>query len=105
MIYTSIKLISYSITKNNIGVEQKTKVEKQVPIIKVEEVYANEFYQANEQGLKPELRIRISALSYDGQTLLQYGDIYYNVVRSSNPNTDEVVLICERKLGNIVEWK
>ena len=46
----SCKLLSTQVSKDSIGVSKpKQVIETEVPLIKVEDVYANEFYKANEQ--------------------------------------------------------
>ena len=97
----SCKLLSTKIQEDSIGVQKEVKVEVEVPIIKVEEVYANEFYEANEQGFKPTLRLRISALNYNNEEELIYMGTTYSIIRASEPYADEIVLICERKVKNV----
>lgn len=97
----SCKLVSVSISKNDIGVEQETVVEKEIPIIKVEDVYSEEFYEANQQGYKPSLRLVISSLSYENESELIYMNTQYNIIRVQEKTADELVLICERKLKNV----
>lgn len=98
MRYVSCILISTSITSDSIGVQTEIKTQKEIPIIKVEDIYANEFYEANELGYKPELRVRISTYNYDGEKELMYGGKMYSVIRIQVPKADETVLICERKV-------
>ena len=97
----SCKLLKIIAESNEIGVEEESVVEKEVPIIKVEEIYANEFYEANEQGYKPSLRLRLSALNYDNEQELIYMNIRYSIIRVSEPYPDEVILVCERKVRNV----
>lgn len=97
----SCKLLSTTLKTDSIGVQKEVKAEVEVPIIKVEEVYANEFYEANEQGFKPTLRLRISALNYNNEEELIYMGTTYSIIRSSEPYADEIVLICERKVKNV----
>lgn len=98
----SCKLLSITSKQNSIGVPIPQKpIEIEIPIIKVEEVYANEFYEANEQGFKPTLRLRISALNYNNEEELIYVGITYSIIRVSEPYADELVLICERKVKNV----
>lgn len=97
----SCKLLKITTESNEIGVEEESVVEKEVPIIKVEEIYANEFYEANEQGYKPSLRLRLSALNYDNEQELIYMNIRYSIIRASEPYPDEVILVCERKIKNV----
>lgn len=97
----SCKLLSTTLQTDSIGVQKEVKTEVEVPIIKVEEVYANEFYEANEQGFKPTLRLRISSLNYNNEKELIYMGITYSIIRASELYADEVVLICERKVKNV----
>lgn len=98
----SCKLLSATITSNNIGVQKPNGViEREIPIIKVEEVYAKEFYEANEQGYKPSLRLRISALNYNNESELIYMNITYSIIRAQDVTADELILVCERKKKNV----
>lgn len=97
----SCKLLSTTLQTNSIGVQKEIPTEVEIPIIKVEEVYANEFYEANEQGFKPTLRLRISALNYNNEKELIYMGITYSIIRATEPCADEVVLVCERKVKNV----
>lgn len=97
----SCKLLSTKIIEDSIGTQKEVQTEVEVPIIKVEEIYANEFYEANEQGFKPTLRLKISALNYNNEEELVYMGVTYSIIRPSEPYADEVVLICERKIKNV----
>lgn len=97
----SCKLLSTTLKTDSIGVQKEVQTEVEIPIIKVEEVYANEFYEANEQGFKPTLRLRISTLNYSNEKELIYMGVAYSIIRATEPYTDEIVLICERKVKNV----
>lgn len=98
----SCKLISATYKSNDIGIQNPTETKEiEIPIIKVEDVYASEFYEANQQGYKPTLRLRISALNYNNEEELIYMGTTYSIIRSSEPYADEIVLICERKVKNV----
>ena len=97
----SCKLLSNTLVTDKIGVQREEKKEQKIPIIKVEDIYASEFYQANEQGYKPNLRLRISIFNYNGEKELIYMDTIYSIIRIQNPVSDEIVLVCERKLKNV----
>lgn len=101
----SCKLLSTTYTQNNIGVFISTLQEIEIPIIKVEDVYANEFYEANEQGYKPTLRLRISALNYNNEQELIYMGITYTIIRTQEATVDELILVCERKIKNVKNSK
>ena len=97
----SCKLLSTTIIEDDIGVQKKQTTETEIPIIKVEDVYAKEFYEANEQGYKPSLRLRISNLNYDNQSELIYMNTTYTIIRTQEITTDELILVCERKVKNV----
>lgn len=94
-------LLSTTLVENEIGVQEEKIVEKPIPIIKVEDVYKEEYYEANQQGYKPTLRLRISALNYNNEEELIYMGTTYSIIRTSDPYADEIVLICERKVKNV----
>lgn len=100
MIDVSCKLLSTIITTDSIGIEKEITTEKEIPIIKVESVYSNEFYKANEQGFKPNLRLKISTLNYDNESELIYKGITYTIIRVEE-DYDETILICQRKVKNV----
>lgn len=97
----SCKLLSTDLQTDDIGVQKEVQTEIEIPIIKVEEIYANEFYEANQQGFKPTLRLRISVLNYNNEKELIYMGVIYTIIRASEPYADEVVLVCERKIKNV----
>ena len=97
----SCKLLSTTYKTDEIGVQKEVQTEVEIPIIKVEEVYANEFYEANEQGFKPTLRLRISSLNYSNEKELIYMGVTYSIIRATEPYADETVLVCERKVKNV----
>lgn len=94
-------LLSKEIIQDEIGVEKEITKETPVLIIKNEEIYAKEYYVANQSGYKPTLRLKISALNYEGQQELKYMGIIYTIIRATEPYADEVTLICERKIKNV----
>ena len=96
-----LTLLSSSIISNEIGVQKENITKRKIPIIKIEDVYANEFYEANSQGFKPTLRVRISALNYENEQELIYMGTTYSIIRTQNITVDELVLVCERKIKNV----
>lgn len=96
----TITLLSHSLQENSIGVQVATTTQTIVPIIRIEDIYASEFYQANEQGYQPTLRIRLSSLNYNGENELIYMGLQYSVIRIEDL-IDETILVCERKVKNV----
>ena len=101
----SCKLLSIILTNDKIGVQKEQYIEKEIPIIKIEDVYANEFYEANEQGYSPSLRLRISTLNYENEKELIYMNTIYSIIRTQEVTADEIILICERKIKNVKNSK
>ena len=77
------------------------KSEREIPIIDEESVYANEFYEGNELGYKPSLRLIISTLNYQNEDELVYMNTEYSIIRTQKKNEDELILVCERKVKNV----
>lgn len=98
----SCKLLSTTYKKNEKGVLIPTgTTEKEIPIIDEEDIYANEYYQANQQGYKPSLRLVISILNYQNEEKLIYMNEEYSIIRTQKKNEDELILVCERKIQNV----
>lgn len=98
----SCKLLSTTYKKDKNGIQILDKIEeKEIPIIDEEDIYANEYYQANQNGYKPTLRLVISSLNYNNEQELIYMDVKYTIIRIQKKNLDELILICERKINNV----
>ena len=98
----SCKLLSTTYKKDTNGIQTIDKIEeKEVPIIDEEDIYANEYYQANQQGYKPTLRLIISTLNYNNEDELIYMNTKYSIIRPQKRNEDELILVCERKIKNV----
>ena len=91
-------LIKQTFVTNSIGVETSTETSTECPIIKVESIYDREYYEANQSGFKPNLRLRISSLNYNQEQELEYMNVRYAIIRVEE-RVDETILICERKIG------
>ena len=63
MIAVELTLLSFSISKDEIGQERKKEIRKVIPIIKQNSIMFEEFYEANEQGIRPEIKFVISSLT------------------------------------------
>ena len=99
MIDVSVTLKSKTYELDSIGNQIETVTNVVVPIIRIEDVYANEFYRGSQAGFKPNLRVVISSLNYNNEDELTYMNKNYSIIRVSNINQDEVALVCEVKVG------
>ena len=98
----SCKLIKPNFMQNEIGTEiPQEPIKTEIPIIKVEDIYSNEYYEANQAGYQPTLRLRISTLNYNNEQELEYMGINYTIIRTQEVTADELILVCERKIKNV----
>lgn len=93
-------LLSTTIEQDEIGNEIEVVKKRQIPIIKIEDIYSTEYYEANQLGHRPNLRLRISALNYNDEEELEYMGKVYSIIRVQNL-VDEIILICERKIKDV----
>lgn len=102
MIITSVFLISTTYQSDSIGAQRAVTTRREIPVIRYEDIYSREFYQAREIGIKPTLRLVISSYSYEDENLLEYDGEIYTIVRTQNVNSkvDELTLICEKRIKN-----
>jgi hypothetical protein len=71
-------------------------------------VYANkksvrqsEYYQAQSNGVMPELTFEVRIIEYDGQRYLTYNNKRYRIIRTFEKGED-VELICEGAVHNAI---
>lgn len=90
-----------NILKDKNGREVSEIKESEIPTISVEKVWKDEFYKANQLGLRPSIRIKISSLNYNDEEELIYMNKHYTVIRTDGDNDNEVVLVCQRRANNV----
>lgn len=101
MICTSITLRKITPQYNEYGAKVRDEVvETEVPLMSFERVRANEYYRGNEQGFRPELRVVISVLNYNGEEELEYNGTTFTIIRKEE-DVDTITIIAERKLENV----
>ena len=101
MVEVSCFLIKKKIVSDSIGVQKEIEEKKEALIIRHEDIYSKEFYEADITGKKPTLRIVVSSLEFNDEEELEYCGKRYTIIRSQIKDLDEVILICERKLKNV----
>lgn len=98
MINPQITLISKIFTFDSIGNQVATETQVDVPIIRIETIYANEFYNASQNNMKPELKIVISSLNYNNENEFMYNNEHFSIIRTEFANLDEIKIVGERKI-------
>ncbi len=97
---TVITLISETVTYDEIGNEIITTEETEVFAVP-RSVYASEFYQAANVGLKPSVTFRLTNREdYQNQKNINWEGKKYSVIRADwNAQRDSIDLVCEEKVG------
>lgn len=63
-------------------------------------VYEKEFFQAAQNGLRPEFVIETSAFNYGGEAYILYEGNKYSIYRTFMKGTDRIELYCSERVGN-----
>lgn len=81
MLYKDIiELITVTTTQNELGDDIESKTYKQVYANK-KSIRQNEFYQAMNNGLKPEIMFEIRSIDYNNEQILRYNNKEYSIIR------------------------
>lgn len=88
---------TYDAYGNEIQTVQTTTV-----FVQPRSVYASEYYNAAQMGIKPSLTLYLAnRADYDGQKLLEYEGREYSVIRVDwKAQRDGISLICEERVKN-----
>ena len=89
-----IYLLSTKINTNEVGDSIET-IEKSMRFAKVKSIGQSEFYQAQAQGLKPEIKFVLADyLDYDNQEELVYNNFRYKILRTYRTDRNEIEITC-----------
>jgi len=89
-----IELITVTTTQNELGDDIETKTYKQVYANK-KSVRQSEFYQAMNNGLKPELMFEVRSIDYSNEESLRYNDKEYAIIRVYDKKGEITELTCQ----------
>ena len=89
-----VKLISITVTENDMGDIIETPVERQVFADK-QSIRQSEFYQAAATGLRPELMFVVRSIDYEGEPKLKYNGKEYAIIRTYDKDGELTELICQ----------
>lgn len=101
---TSIYLLTFTKTINDIGDQVKTPVPRKIFATK-KSIRQSEFYQAQGTDLKPEIMFEIWLADYQDEHFLTYekrpgdGQQQYTILRTFEPNNDRIELVCGRVIN------
>lgn len=89
-----VKLISVTVTENDMGDIIETPVEREVFADK-QSIRQSEFYQAAATGLRPELMFVVRSIDYEGEPKLKYNGKTYTIIRTYDKDGELTELICQ----------
>lgn len=80
-----------------------TEVKKRPVFAKKKSIGTKEFYQAQTEGEKPEIKLEIADyLDYKGEQIVQYHDHAYKVLRTFQPeNSSKLEITCYGGVRNV----
>ena len=89
-----IYLLATQSEVNEVG-DQIEKQEKAMRFAKIKSIGQSEFYQAQAQGLKPEIKFVLpDYLDYNNQEELIYNNFRYKVLRTFRTEKNELEIVC-----------
>ena len=89
-----IYLLSSQHTTNEVGDQIET-LQKSMRLAKIKSIGQSEFYQAQAQGLKPEIKFVLADyLDYDNQEEVVYNNFRYKVLRTYRTERNEIEIVC-----------
>ncbi len=94
-----IKLISVTITEDDIGNQIEAPTERQVYANQFY-VSSSEFYNAAVTGLKPEKQFEIYAWEYQGEKKLKHDGVTYRILRTE-ARGEKTRLTCEKVTADV----
>lgn len=92
-------LITETKTKDSTGQMISTQT-KTACIGQQKSVYQNEFFKAEQVGLRPQGTIEMSSFDYNNQKLIEVDNHTYTVYRTYEVGTDRIELYYGERVGN-----
>ncbi len=97
---TAFYLMSETVTQDATGQNKKTLVKSGLLIGKLRSVYQNEFYQAEQAGLRPQGVVEMSSFDYKNEPLIEIDSKSYTIYRTYLKGTDRIELYFGERVGN-----
>ena len=98
----SFKLISRAYVKDATGQMVPTGEPTEANVIGLQKsVYQNEFYKADQAGIRAEGVIEMNKADYSGEKVIEWEGQEYTVIRADwTAQRDSISLICEERVHN-----
>ena len=95
---TPIYLVAETYTEDAYGVMTPATAERLV-YANVRNVSQSEFFDGGRAGLNPEFKMTMFAFDYQGEKVVKYNGLYFEVYRTYLAGTDTLELYVQRKQG------
>lgn len=97
-----INLISFSNSENQLGDAIKVKVKSPCIFADKQSIRQSEFYQASSTGLRPEVMFIIRTCEYNNESILEFNDKEYNIIRTYEKDSEFIELVCQGVVSNVI---
>ncbi len=94
-----LTLIGQTIQEDEIGNQKPVEMRTTI-LCALNSVGRNEFYSGAAAGLRPELVFLVHAYEYNGERIVEFEGVRYNVIRTYQTGTEEIELTVERVTGS-----
>lgn len=94
-----IYLISEQFEPDLMNIYESSEVKRKV-FAQVDSVTGREWFEGGRNGLNPELRIRMFRPDYNGEQILEYNGVRYEIYRTYETRDDGIDLYVQRRVGN-----
>ena len=94
-----ITLVSYTQVQDPQGVRRGTISTETTVFCQVDSISRAEFFDAGQNGIKPEYRFSVFFGDYAGQRVVIYKGVKYSIYRTYHARNDVIELYAERKTG------
>lgn len=93
-----LTLIAETFSEDEIGQQKAVETRREV-FCRVGQISRTEWFNGGRNGLKPEMMFEIFHVDYAGEKSVEFKGSRYTVYRTYSPNSENVELYCERRVG------
>lgn len=94
-----ITLITETTTLDTLHVPTVLASSERDVFAQVQSVTGSEWFEGGRNGLNPEYRFTLFKYDYDGEQIVRYKNVVYQIYRTYERRTDEIELYCEKRKG------
>lgn len=96
---TPVTLYKSTDVRDELGIYRKEETARTV-FANVTSVSMTEWFEGGRNGLNPEYRVTMFKFDYEGEKVMQIGDVRYTVYRTYERRDDLIELYVQKRKGN-----